>query len=81
MKRNKLRIVTPRRISHREALSLICATGEPYGRTMGHWHGVAIKLARCALLGIPAELSEEDWAVLKSGTYPRTCVALFEEMA
>lgn len=52
-------------ISQRDALDLICATVDGAGHPVGHWHGVAIKIARAAIFGHAPNLSEKDWATIR----------------
>jgi hypothetical protein len=66
---------TPRQISHREALELICATADD-GHANGHWHGVAVKIARAALFGHPVELWEKDWQMIDRNAAPAVRNAL-----
>jgi hypothetical protein len=39
---------------------MICATLDANGHPVGHWHGVAIKIARAAIFGHSPELSDKD---------------------
>ena len=48
------------KLSHRLALEMICASVGRDGHPNGHWHGVAVKIARHALVGTDLNLSQKD---------------------
>lgn len=66
-------------LSHRDALDLICATIDVNGHPVGHWHGVAIKVARAAIFGHAPDLSEKDLVIIRRNLPPGKAAEIFRD--